>query len=199
MKRFVLATLLGLALSLAAFASEVEVINGSGTLVGKASGLSLVSNLVEVSLSAGLRGADIGTLSLTTGALSSGNLIAGGTFNFASSSFTISINPGIFSGLPQGGTLFSGAFTGPVTWSSISGEPGYYQILGTLAGNWWTGLHADMGYTSQTYFGTFNSSGVFTAKAGSGLSFINPEPGTLALLGTGLIGLAAIIRKKLKA
>ncbi len=199
MKRFVVTALLGLALSVAAFASEVEVINSNGTLVGNASGLSLVSNLVEISLSAGLRGADIGTLTLATGALSSGSLLAGGTFSFASSSFTISINPGIFAALPQGGTLFTGAFTGPVTWSPISGEPGYYQILGTLAGNWWTGLHADMGYTSQTYFGTLNSSGVFTAKAGSGISFINPEPGTLALLGTGLLGLAAIIRKKLKA
>jgi PEP-CTERM motif len=199
MKRFVLTGLVSLAFSLTAFAGEVEVINGNGTLVGNASGLSLVSNLSYVSLAPSLRGAGIGSLSLTTGILSSGNLIDGGTFNFASSSFTISINPGIFVGLPQGGTLFSGAFTGPVTWSPISGEPGYYQILGTLAGRWWTGLYADMGYTSQTYFGTFNSSGVFTAKAGSGISFINPEPGTMGLLGTGLIGIAGMVRRKLKA
>src|SRR5579862_9104970 len=101
MKRLVVTALLGLALSVAAFASEVEVINSNGTLVGNASGLSLASNLVEISLSAALRGADIGTLTLTTGALSSGNLLAGRTFSFASSSFTISINPGIFAALPQ--------------------------------------------------------------------------------------------------
>ena len=200
MRRFVLTALLGLALSVPAFAYEVPVYNSNGTLVGTTAGLSLVSDLTAVGIGAGFGGSDIGTFSFATGPLLSGSLMGDGTFGFAGSSFTISINSGIFKGLPQGGILFSGAFTSPVGWGPISGEPGYYTINGILAGNWWNGIHADFGFTEQTYFGTFNSSGgVFTANAGTGFSLINPEPGTMALFGTGLIGIAVIVGKKLKA
>jgi hypothetical protein len=80
----ILLALLVLALPLAAFAgSSVDFTNSGGTLSGTNSGLTLGgSTLIAVNgLGGGLiTGNNLGTLSFSTGALSSGSLQMGGTF-----------------------------------------------------------------------------------------------------------------------
>jgi hypothetical protein len=80
----ILLALLVLALPLAAFAgSSVDFTNSGGTLSGTNSGLTLGGStlIAENGLGGGLiTGNNLGTLSFSTGALSSGSLQMGGTF-----------------------------------------------------------------------------------------------------------------------
>ena len=193
MKRIVLTVLLALALPIAASAKVEPLFNNNGTLTASASGLSLQSTLTQIYF--GYKGSDLGTLTITTGALISGSLLGGGAFSFVGSSYVATVNPGVLKSLPQGGVLFSGAFTAPISWIALGG--GYYELYGLVAGNWAGGLHGT-GYTSQIYVGSFNSNGVFTATLGGGQSWINPEPSTFALFITGLTGIAGLARRKLK-
>src|SRR5665811_934276 len=83
-KKVVFLTILSLALPFAAFAgSSVDFTNSGGTLSGTNSGLSLTgSTLVAVNgLGGGLiTGNNLGTVSFSTGVLSSGTLQMGGMF-----------------------------------------------------------------------------------------------------------------------
>jgi hypothetical protein len=75
---------------------------------------------------------NLGTVTLTTGALISGTLQMGGTFA-AGGSFTITGNGS--DGLPNG-TIFSGTFNAPVTWTLITLGNGThnYTLTGTVIG-----------------------------------------------------------------
>jgi len=82
-KNSVFITILILALPLTAFANGVDFTNSSGMLSGTNSGLTLAgSTLIAMNgLGSGLiTGTDLGTLSFSTGNLSSGSLQMGGTF-----------------------------------------------------------------------------------------------------------------------
>ena len=128
MKRILMLVLLALALPMAAFATNsVDFTNAGGTLSGSSAGLSLSgSELIAVN---GLNGlglvtGDLGSVSFTTGGLTSGNLQMGGTFG-GGGSFVIDGNG--TNGIPSG-AIFSGTFDGPVTWTLV-----------TLAYEWSTG------------------------------------------------------------
>src|SRR3984893_2761456 len=112
-KNSIFLTILILALPLAAFANGVDFTNSSGTLSGTNSGLTLAgSALIAVNgLGSGLiTGTDLGTLSFSTGNLSSGSLQMGGTFA-GGGMFNITGNG--TSGIPNG-VIFNGAFLGTV-------------------------------------------------------------------------------------
>jgi len=192
MRRFFLTVLIVMALPLAAFGKIVPLFNQNGTLTASVTGINLQSTLVQYS---GIRGRDLGILTITTGALLSGSLSGGGSFNFVGSSYVVTVNPGVLNNFSQGGVLFSGAFTAPISWISLGS--GNYELAGVVGGYWWYGQYGT-GTTTQFYRGTFNSSGVFTATLGAGQSYINPEPGTLALFVSGLFGVAALAGRKLK-
>jgi hypothetical protein len=120
MKRIVLMAVLALALPLAAFAGDVDFTNTGGTLTGTSAGLTLTgSELTVVDGLGGLgvvSGGNLGALTFSTGALTSGNLTTGATFA-AGGSFTITGNG--TGGIPTG-VIFSGSFSGPVTWTEIT-------------------------------------------------------------------------------
>jgi hypothetical protein len=138
-----------------------------------------------------------GKMSFSTGNFitSSGSLATGGMFA-GGGSFTIT----------SGSTVvFSGGFSGDVSWVANGCSAGLctYTLTGPITGTYKGQIVS--GATTQL---TFTTSGQYTG--GFGESIIKdkggvtswpaavPEPGSLGLMGTGLIGIAAGLKRKLK-
>lgn len=204
MKRIVWMIVLALALPLAAFANNsVDFTNSGGTLSGTSAGLSLSgSMLIAVNglNGGGLVTGDLGSVTFTTGALT-GSLQNGGTFaGGTSTSFVITGNG--TSGIPNS-VIFNGSFSGPVTWTLVTLANGThnYTLTGSVSGIWTTGATvngATVQLTINTGKGFFNGSTTISS-GDTNISTTVPEPGTLGLLGTGLVGLAGALHRKFKA
>ena len=190
MKRVVLVTLLALAMPLMASASNIAVTNSGGVLVGSANGLTLTnSTLIQYGA---VVGPNLGTLSFSTGKLISGSLKMGGTFA-AGGTFVI-IGNGI-NGVPNG-VIFNGTFSGPVTWTLItSGKDHSYKLSGAVVAS--NGTATMVQLTIDLHHHYF----VNRAKISSGDTnlTVTPEIGTLGLFGTGLVGIAGLIRRRVSS
>lgn len=207
MKRVLWMALLTLALPVAAFAGTVDFSAQSGTLSGSSSGLMLMGQ--QVNSIAGLtpstlQGSDLAVISFNTGALTSTGT---GTWTFASGgSFTITAEN--IPGIANGTVIFAGTFDcgngGICTFSetnpSKTSGNHIYALNGTISGKWYNGLTVS-GFTMQatvsTGLGFWDGASVPVISGDT--QFTTPEPGSLMLMGTGLIGLGGVLRRKLKA
>ena len=179
-------------------ADSTDYSNSGGTLSGSNAGLSLTgSTLIAVVSQPGgsIVTGDLGTVTFTTGALSSGSLQMGGTL---AGGGTFSIDGNGTNGIANG-VLFSGTFSGPATWSltTLSNGTHNYTLTGVLTG---TAGFANMnGVTVQltinTGKGFYNGSTVISGGDTTVMSSI-PEPSTLALFGTGALSLIGTIRRR---
>jgi hypothetical protein len=190
MRRAVLVALVSLVLPLAAFAGDISIVNSGGTLTGSSSGMSLSnSTLIQVG---GIVGTNLGTMTFSTGALTSGSLKLGATFA-GGGSFVITGNGS--NGVPNG-VIFSGTFSGPVTWTLVTLANGThnYTLSGSVMGTGGANA-ATVQFTINTGKGYFHHK----LKISSGDTDISttPEIGTLGLLGTGLVGVAGFIRRRI--
>lgn len=195
MRRILWMVLLVLALPMAAFATsgQVDFTNSGGTLTGSSSGLSLTGSVLTVVNGVG---GNFGTFAFSTGAVISGDktLQMGATLA-GGGSFVITGNGK--GGFPNG-VIFNGSFDGPVTWTLVTLANGThnYTLSGTMTGKWYTGATvygATIQITVNTGQGYFDGS---TSISSGDTNIVVPEPGSLTLMGTGLVGLAGLLRRK---
>ena len=184
----------------ASFADRgVDFSNTGGTLSGSNTGLTLSGSTLAVITGFGGGGmitGNLGTVSFSTNALASGDLQMGATFK-AGGVFTIAGNG--TNGVPNG-TLFSGSFSGPVTWSLVTTGNGThsYTLTGTLTGSA-EGISVNgvtVQLTINTGEGFFNGS---TAISGGDTTIVGsvPEASTVTMIGTGVVGMLGLLRRKL--
>ena len=181
--------------------SGTDFSNSGGTLSGTTAGLSLTgSTLIAVTgfNGGGIVTGNLGSVAFTTGVLTSGSLAMGGSF---ASGGTFTIDGNGTGGLPNG-VLFSGTFSGPVTWTltTLANGTHDYTLTGVVSGT--MGSVAVNGVSVQltvnTGKGFFNGSTTISG-GDTTLSTAVPEPSTLALFGTGVLAFAGAARRKLFA
>lgn len=179
------------------------IANDKGSLTGSSAGLTLTGSTVTQILDT--FGTDLGSLSLSTGALLTGSLVAGGTFA-AGGSITITDGSAI---------LFSGTFSSTVDWTVtglitkiVKGQTEYscakggciYVLSGSISGAYGpNGVQYSGGTVQQTISTkTPFTGGTLTIENGSTF-LVTPEPGTLGLMGTGLVGIGLMVKRKVRA
>jgi hypothetical protein len=192
--------ILAMALPIAAWASGVNLVNKNGVVKFNAATQVLSctgSHLHQFNNIVAPPGQGLGFVSFATGALIDGSILGGGHFSDVGSFFRV-FGSSSLPGVPKG-VIFSGAFVGPIAWNLVNQvrQELDFQLVGTLKGQLFDGRTVT-GTTTQNItifrneFLRENDGHVHT-----GNTTLAPEPGTLALLGTGLVGVASLVRRKL--
>jgi hypothetical protein len=197
-----------LLLPAAAWASGILLTNNFGTV--SITNAGIVSNASHLQSYGGFTagaGHSLGSVSFSTGALTSGSILGGGTFaGGAGSSFIVNGSGAWLKALTGTThtkvTLFAGSFVGPVNWQLLSiGPHGWaynFELSGTIRGQLWDGRTVNG--TTHQFISLFKNQWSNDHKGNIGIGNNNlavPEPSTLGLLGTGLIGIAGTLRRKM--
>jgi hypothetical protein len=189
-----------LLLPMAAWADGIGFINQFGSVTITNAGIvSTGSELKGFNGITAPPGHSLGSVSFSTGALTSGSLWSGGTFSSAGSSFIVT--GGGQYGVPKG-TIFDASFVGPIKWTLVShtGKWDYvFMLSGVVSGEIYTGRWIS-GTTKQTiyvYKNQWARDHRGSIHLGDTNFHVGPEPGTLGLFGTGLIVLVGTMRRKL--
>ena len=150
-------------------------------------------------------GNSLGSVSFSTGALTSGSLLGGGAFSSTGSSFVVT-GAGTY-GVPTG-TIFSGSFVGPIDWTLVThpGNSEIFDLTGEVRGMLYTGrievvTTTQVIYVNRNQWNQNQQGSILTSRTRGGLGNLSagPEPGTRWTFATGLIVIAGTMRRKLFA
>ena len=219
MRRVLILGLLVLALPIAAWANTISFTNQNGELnisgmagtggmgtIGVSTITSIGSQLLTWGFKTAATGHSLGIVSFTTGALATGSIRFGGTFDGGKgvSSFDV-MGIGAWARHLTGSkttpvAIFTGWFVGPIDWT-LTSAPGKknltYVLSGDINGELWNGRWVN-GFATENIYTVNGQLTQGIAHISMGKSTVTvPEPGTLGLLGTGLVGIAEMFRRKL--
>ncbi len=194
MRRILVLALLSLTIPTAARADGIDLLNKYGTIA--ISNAGIISKGSQLRRFNGLgNGHSLGLVWFATGALLSGSIQAGGTFSSVGSFVRVI---GIGSGGQPKGMIFGGAFVGPISWTLVSrtGQSLIFQLSGTITGQLFNGQIVS-GTTTQQFHTSSGQLAKGIAHVTSGRSHLGatPEPGSLILMGLGLLGIAGKARR----
>jgi hypothetical protein len=213
MRRVVVLAVLALALPIAAWADGINITNQGGTIA--ITGMSGTGGLGTIGVSTiSSHGSEmtawngntghLGLVNYSTGTLESGSISGGGTFAAGGTFDIIGIGKWASkltgSACGSGCDLFTGSFESPVAWTLISktGQSESFALTGSIEGTLYTGRTV---YGTTTQDIKIDNNGQLNkgiGHIGAGQTHLNtPEPGTLGLLGTGLLAVAGMFRRKL--